>query len=89
MIETNKVIRKDDEMYQAAQELLAAANNYWKLYQKNLGSGAVVWLSNNNDHFVLFTRGEYRDAIIRAARIETRDAEVLFDPFEEEVDDET
>ena len=80
---TNKVIKPGDKLAVAGRNLLDAANEYWKLYQKELGSAAVVWLENTHGHFVLFTRSEYKDAIVRAATRETVNATAMFEPFEE------
>jgi hypothetical protein len=63
-MQTNKTIPLESELGQKGKALLAAAYEYWKAYQKELGSTAVVWLDDDSGHFVLFTRGEYRDAIM-------------------------
>ena len=72
----------EDPLQAAAVRLLSAAHNYWEVYRKARGGKAVVWLENEKGNFVLFTRGEYRNAIMAAAERETKDAPMLFKPFE-------
>ena len=64
-METNMNVASDKEMYKAAQVLLKAAYNFWKIHQKQCGPRAVVWLQNQEDGFFLFTRGEYKTQIIQ------------------------
>lgn len=78
---TNKVMKKDSDLYCKGQALLSAAHEYWKQYQKDVGVGAIVWLENDNNHFILFTRGEYKSAILDAATRECAGEPVLFEPF--------
>ncbi len=79
---TNKTIDTNSELYQKGQALMEAAHEYWKQYQKDVGHAAVVWIDNENDHFVLFTRGEYKDAIMSVAHREYAGQTRLFKPFE-------
>lgn len=79
---TNKVIDNNSELARRGAALLEAANEYWEQYQKDVGGpGAVVWLENTNGHFILFTRGEYKEAIMAAANRECAGEPRLFDPF--------
>jgi len=79
---TNKTIDNKSELARKGTALLEAAHEYWKQYQKDEGGpGAVVWLDNTNGHFVLFTRGEYKDAIMAAAHRECAGEPKMFDPF--------
>jgi len=80
-MQTNKFIDTESELGQAAKKLVEAGYDYWKLYQKQLGSCAVVWLEMENGHFILFTRGEYKNAILDAAGRECRHEIKLFKPF--------
>lgn len=79
---TNKAVSRDSELFAKGQALIKAAHEYWEQYQKDVGSSAVVWLEAENGHFVLFTRSEYKDEIMRSAVQETRGEKVLFTPFE-------
>ena len=63
-VTTNKTISKDTELYTAGQALLDAAHVYWKLYRKELGTSAVVYLESDSGHLVIFTRGEYKGALM-------------------------
>lgn len=80
-METNATIKPDSELAKKGKALLLAAHEYWEVYQKELGPSAVVWLENDNRHFVLFTRSEFKDSIIANACRETRNEPVMFDPF--------
>ena len=47
------------------QHLLDAAMAFWRVHRRLAGPRAVVWLSGRDGHFVLFTRGEYREQLMR------------------------
>ena len=81
-METNKNIQRDSELGRKGQALMTAAYEYWKQYQKDVGSpGAVVWVEDDSGHFILFTRGEYKRAILDSATRETAGQVRLFEPF--------
>ena len=62
------------------QELIDAAYEFWRVHQRLAGPRAVVWVESADGHFVLFTRGEYRDVILR--NIEPLSEEIPLDaPF--------
>lgn len=49
----------------AADKLLAAAMDYWKVFQKaNPPGGAVVWVEDDDGRLVILTRGEYRTRLM-------------------------
>lgn len=80
---TNKTIAADTELASKARRLMVAAHDYWMQYRKDVGGpSAVVWVDNENGHFVLFTRGEYKDAIMASAHRECAGEVQMFDPFE-------
>ena len=79
---TNKAIDSGSELALKGMALLEAAHEYWKQYRKDVsGPSAVVWLENSNGHFILFTRSEYKEAIMAAANRECRGKPVMLDPF--------
>lgn len=80
-MDTNHTIPKDSELSKAGKELIAAAYRFWQIHQREAGGGAVVWLEDDSGHFVLFTRGEYKDAILSSAIRETRSETYMFEPF--------
>ena len=80
-MQTNKTIQRGEKLDDAAKRLLEAAYNYWEQYQADLGPSAVVWVEADNGHFILFTRSEYKSAIVSAATRECRGEEVMFAPF--------
>ena len=83
-MQTNKNISTETELYRKGQALLQAAHEYWKQYNEDVGSpGAVVWLENDNGHFILFTRGEYKQGIMAAANRECVGEPAMFAPFTE------
>jgi hypothetical protein len=80
-MQTNKIISAKTKLYKKGNRLLKAAHEYWEEYQKECGPAAVVWLDNDNGHFVLFTRSEYKKDIIPNA-ILMRNNLTLDRPFE-------
>ena len=54
-----------DELNEVAAEFLAAGHKYWKAAQRAGIGGAVIWVSDTADGFVLFSRGEYRETLMR------------------------
>ncbi len=80
-METNYTIKPESGLHDAGHKLLEAAHEYWEIYNRECGNSAVVWLENDNGHFVLFTRSEYKDSIMSAANREKKDQIGLFDPF--------
>ena len=79
---TNANTEINGELRAAAQELLAAAYAYWQLYQQHIGSAAVVWLDDDSGHFVLFTRGEYKESLLVNANLICDGDRPLDHPFE-------
>jgi len=71
-----------DILYEKGRELITAAYEYWKEYQKTNPLDAVVWLKDTSGHMVLFTRGEYLSTIMK--NIEPLSNEIpLNKPFEQ------
>lgn len=70
-MQTNKTVSKDSKLYKIANRLFAIANEYWEEYQKELGSAALIWVENEKGNFILFTRGEYKEAILSQAMRES------------------
>ncbi len=56
-------IPQSDPRYAAAQRVLHAMHDFWKLAPSG---GAVQWIEDADGHLVVFTRGEYRTAIREA-----------------------
>ena len=54
-----------DELNDVAAEFLAAGRKYWEAAQKAGIGGAVIWVSDTADGLVLFSRGEYRETLMR------------------------
>jgi len=80
---TNRTLKRNSEIGKAATRLLQAAADYWEIYQKVCGGAAVVWVDNDKGNFVLFTRGEYRDSIMREVCRLNHSELALFEPFTE------
>jgi hypothetical protein len=80
-MQTNKSINLKSDLGKAAKKLIKAAFDYWNIYQKEIGPSAVVWVEDDNGHFVLFTRSEHKESIMYNANRETRHQPVLFYPF--------
>ena len=88
-MQTNKTIQSGEKLEQLAQDLIRAALEYWKQYQVDLGPSAVVWVEDTSGHFILFTRGEYKNAITAAATRECAREPVMFEPFKPPADKPT
>lgn len=58
-METSKTINITTPLHGAATKVLAAAMEYWEIYQRELGSGAVVYLEDDVGHLLVFTRMEH------------------------------
>lgn len=55
-----------EELSTVGEEFLAAGYKYWEAMHRVPGlGGAIAWISDTNDGLVIFTRGEYRDTILR------------------------
>jgi hypothetical protein len=54
----------DEQRRAAAQKLLDAAYDFWSACQAEGQHGAVQWLIGTGGEMVVFTRGEYRDALM-------------------------
>jgi hypothetical protein len=63
-METNMNPEIYQELREKGQSLIDAAHEFWKVHQKLAGPRAVVWLQDTGGHFILFTRGEYRDRLL-------------------------
>lgn len=79
---TNKQISRDSELFKKGKALIEAGYEYWKEYQKEVGRCAVVWIEMENGHFILFTRGEYKQDIMARASRDYSEEPILFKPFE-------
>jgi hypothetical protein len=80
----NNTIASDSALNKRAQNLINAACQYWQEYRREIGRCAVVWVETSDNHFVLFTRSEYRESIMKEAKkIEESDGPLLFEPFQQ------
>lgn len=53
-------------LQKAADEFLAAGQAYWNACHKaGLDVGAVIWLEDSAKGLCIFSRGEYRDSLLR------------------------
>jgi hypothetical protein len=55
----------DAELHEGAERLLEAARAYFKLMQARRLSGGTIWLTDKDGAMVVFTRGEYRERLLR------------------------
>lgn len=50
----------------AADKFLAAGQEYWNACRKaGLDVGSVTWIEDSSKGMAIFTRGEYRDALLQ------------------------
>lgn len=68
---TPKTPRRDPnftmaDLKKVGDKFLAAAQEYWVASHKAGVDGAVIWLKDSAEGFVLYTRGEYQDTILRS-----------------------
>jgi hypothetical protein len=69
------MILRDDPRHAAAQKAIAAMHEFWKLAPDG---GAVQWIEDTDGRLLVFTRGEYRNAI-RTAIAENLQPEQCFE----------
>lgn len=54
------------DVQKAADVFLAAGQAYWDVCRKaGLDVGSVTWIEDSSKGLAIFTRGEYRDTILR------------------------
>jgi hypothetical protein len=54
------------DLNEAAGRFLAAGQEYWEACRKaGLDIGSVTWIEDSAKGLAIFTRGEYRDTIMR------------------------
>ena len=75
----------DAERIKAAQNLLDAAHQYWRIERdrSKSPSAAVRWLSDATGAVLIFTRGEYRETLMRNIDALTKDE--LIERFPEHI----
>lgn len=55
----------DEELAQGAQRLLDECQLYYDLMRKRNLAGGCIWLTGQDGQLVVFTRGEYRQILLR------------------------
>jgi hypothetical protein len=70
-MQTNAILKDGSSLRKEGQALIEAAQDYWEEYQKISNRAAVVWLHASNGAFILFTRGEYSQALKETVHRET------------------
>ena len=83
-MKTNMTIIVDSKLGVLGRQLMETAHEFWVEHQKVCGSSAVVWLEDYSGHFILFTRGEYKQGFIKQIW-DLRGADPLDHPFEVDV----
>ena len=63
--ELESAVRTDDSLEATAQRLIIAAHAYWKKLGSEIGQRAVIWLEDTSGRLAIFTRGEYREQLMR------------------------
>lgn len=64
-METNMNAETYEELKAKGDALILAARAFWLAHRQACGPCAVVWLKDTSGHLIVFTRGEYRDQIMR------------------------
>jgi len=55
-----------DMLQEVGKEFLDAGYKYWEaMHKSGVPCGAVCWLTDLDGRMAIFTRGEYRDTIMR------------------------
>lgn len=52
-------------MYKTAQKLLNAAHAFWEASWLSGSHGAVRWLEDDQGRLLIYSRGEYREQLLR------------------------
>lgn len=56
---------KMSELQKLGDEFIKAGQAYWEAMQKAGMGGALAWIEDSHQGLVIFTRGEYRDTLLR------------------------
>ena len=62
------MIKKGDNLYVAGMKALEAMHEFWDVKNQQGEGAAVQWLEDTSGRVLIFTRGEYRDAIMRSVQ---------------------
>jgi hypothetical protein len=54
-----------EDLREAGARFLEAGEAYWEMMQKTGIGGAVAWCSSTEGGLAIFTRGEYRETLLR------------------------
>lgn len=55
---------EESTLRESADRLRYAGHDFWTACQKEAGGGAVRWIDFSDGTLIIFTRGEYRDALL-------------------------
>lgn len=63
--ESSRLIAETDDRMVKARALLLAAHEYWESCKRAGDTCAVRWIEDTAGRLLIFTRGEYRDTLMR------------------------
>jgi hypothetical protein len=55
----------DKKRRETGQRLIEAAHEFWKACKEEGQYGAVQWLTGEDGELIIFTRGEYKDRLMK------------------------
>ena len=55
----------DKKRRETGQRLIEASHEFWKACKEEGQHGAVQWLTGGNGELIIFTRGEYRQQLMK------------------------
>lgn len=53
------------DLHKASDKFIAAGKAYWEAMHKAGMGGALAWVEDSGEGLVIFTRGEYREVLLR------------------------
>lgn len=56
---------KVDELQELGAKFIEAGKAYWEAMHKAGMGGALAWIENTESGLVIYTRGEYRETLLR------------------------
>jgi hypothetical protein len=76
----------DEKRRRAGQKLMDVAYEFWEACHEEGQYGAVQWLTGTNGELLIFTRGEYREHLMRNIHTLPNVNKIHF--FSEDISDE-
>ncbi len=71
------------DLKDASDRLLNAARDYFNIMRKHNLAGGCIWLMSESGELVIFTRGEYKDQLMRQIEMDRKGPQYTFGTTDE------